>query len=373
MKSKLVILSLLLTGFAVTASGQTKDKYYSESAKDNWFISLGVGAQALMNESNTDYGIGKAITPAIGVSVGRWINPNWGFRGQVAAWESKLWTDPFGDSKWTELSKTSFRLHADAIYNLSNAIAGYNPDRIFTLSAFAGPGLIFAKDMIKPDGGLNTVVSGSLGLMGGFNLNQYWDLNLEVRGTVSPSVFVSESRAVTDGILTGLVGVSYTFGGKKFAPAGCKVDVDALNAEINKYRQALADAEAEMARLRAAANKPAQVREVTKEVQVAGPRAIFFTIGKSVIDDYGKANIKFAAQIMKANTDKKYKVVGYGDAGTGSAKYNQTLSEKRAKNVYDALIEAGVSSSQIEYVGGGAKSNDNILDKARLNRVVIIE
>ena len=45
MKSKLVILSLLLSGAAVVATAQTKEKYYSESWKDNIFISVGVGAQ----------------------------------------------------------------------------------------------------------------------------------------------------------------------------------------------------------------------------------------------------------------------------------------------------------------------------------------
>ena len=43
MKSKLVILSLLLSGAAVVATAQTKEKYYSESWKDNIFISVGVG------------------------------------------------------------------------------------------------------------------------------------------------------------------------------------------------------------------------------------------------------------------------------------------------------------------------------------------
>ena len=35
MKSKVVILSLLLTGAAISASAQTKEKFYTERAKDN--------------------------------------------------------------------------------------------------------------------------------------------------------------------------------------------------------------------------------------------------------------------------------------------------------------------------------------------------
>ena len=49
MKSKLVILSLLAAA-VTTVTAQTKEKFYSEKAKDNVFISVGVGAQASMLE-----------------------------------------------------------------------------------------------------------------------------------------------------------------------------------------------------------------------------------------------------------------------------------------------------------------------------------
>ena len=83
MKSKLVILSLLLAG-ATAATAQTKETFYSESFKDNIFVSVGVGAQGCVNPDNFDYGFGKAITPLINVSVGKLFNPVWGIRGQVA-------------------------------------------------------------------------------------------------------------------------------------------------------------------------------------------------------------------------------------------------------------------------------------------------
>lgn len=63
MKSRIAILSLLLTGAAISASAQTKEHYYSEKAKDNIFISVGVGAQGCVNPDNFDYGFGHAITP----------------------------------------------------------------------------------------------------------------------------------------------------------------------------------------------------------------------------------------------------------------------------------------------------------------------
>ena len=65
MKCKFGIVSIMLAGLALTATAQTKEKYYSEKFKDNIFISAGVGAQACVNPDNFDYGFGHAITPCI--------------------------------------------------------------------------------------------------------------------------------------------------------------------------------------------------------------------------------------------------------------------------------------------------------------------
>ena len=67
--------------------------------------------------------------------------------------------------------------------------------------------------------------------------------------------------------------------------------------------------------------------------------SVFFKIGSARLDDYAKVDIQLAAKAIKAS-GKKYKVAGYCDKATGSAAFNQKLSEKRAQAVYDALVEA---------------------------------
>ena len=205
-----------------------------------------------------------------------------------------------------------------------------------------------------------------------FNINTKWTIDVEARGAIAPSIFgniSSHRKAEGTGMLT--AGVSYIFGGKKFVPVS-KIDEDAVNAEINRYRSELAQAQADLANCKnALANAKPEVKEVTKEVEVAGPRAIFFKIGSARLDDYGKVNIQLAAKILKANPDRKYKVAGYCDKATGSASWNQKLSEKRAQVVYDALIAEGVSKDQLELVGFGG--TENMFGKNFLNRVVILE
>lgn len=394
MKSKLVILSLVLAGAAVSATAQTKEKFVSEKCGDNIFVSV-TGGISMVNSGKSE---GKFGTPAphITVSLGKYFTPVWGTRIQGGLWKANFDTKhSFGTGdnvreggKDASYSKNLGIIRMDGLFNLSNAIFGYNPDRLFTLSAFAGPGLTMTKSVSGsarfigntsnwerfPNDKEETrvFVNGSVGLQGKFNVNRHLDIDIEARGELASSYLSYKSTANTVGGVYVGAGLTYTFGGKKFISCGSKVDEDAINAEINKYRGELAQAQADLAAAKnALANAKPEVREVVKETQVAGPRAIFFKIGSTRIDDYGMVNIKLAAKTLKANPDKKYKIAGYADKATGSAPWNQKLSDKRAQAVYDALIEQGVDKGQLELVGFGG--TENMFGKNFLNRVVILE
>ena len=61
-------------------------------------------------------------------------------------------------------------------------------------------------------------IGASAGLGLKFNLNNKWAIDVEARGAIAPSIFgnISDHRkAEGTGMIT--AGVSYTFGGKKFA------------------------------------------------------------------------------------------------------------------------------------------------------------
>ncbi len=371
MKSKLVILSLMLAGIATIATAQTKSRYYAESAKDNYFISVGVGGQMIVNPNASD----NSITPAFNISVGKLINPVWGVRGMVSGFNQKLYT-AYNLENAQELKKNTVTLRAEGLFNLSSAFAGYNPDRKFEAYAFMGPALQLAKAQIGEDDGMKALISGSLGLGAAYNINSNWALNLEIRGEVAESAFGDYSETVANGLVGATFGATYYFGGKKFIKVVDETLLAAANGDIKKYKELLAAEQSshavtkdELAKERAKAPV-----EVVKEVEVAyaGPRAIFFTIGSAKIDSKGMVNINLAADIMKANPDVKYVVNGYADKATGSAKTNQRISEKRAEAVYNALIKAGVSESQIEWKGLGGQAN--MWDNSRaLTRVVVIE
>ena len=187
-----------------------------------------------------------------------------------------------------------------------------------------------------------------------YNLNNKWAINLESRFGVTPSIFGwgSDCRvAEATGRLT--IGAKYTFNGINFCKPAPKTVEKIVEKEIIK-------------------EVPVEVvKEIIKEIPAEAAAAIFFKIGKSEISEEGMVNVKLMAKTMKANPTTKYKVAGFADKGTGSVEGNQTLSEKRAQAVYDALIAEGVEAERLEKIAMGGV--DPLFEKAHLTRVVILE
>jgi outer membrane protein OmpA-like peptidoglycan-associated protein len=379
MKNKLIILSVVLLGLATIANAANKDRWYAEKGSHNFFVSLGGGIQFCVNPDNSDYGLGKAVTGQFQLSVGKLINPVWGVRLQGSILNTKLNSDYINGDNGTfvNLKQKYVALRADAMFNISNAISGYNPDRVFDAYAFMGPSLTITKATIATERKTAALVGGTVGLGGKFNVSKSFDIYVEARGEVAQSPFGDYSSSIADGNVAVTAGLTYYFGGKKFVKVTNMALLDAANGDIKKYKELLAQEQdahnvtkAELEKEK----KNIKVQEVVKvvETESAGDRAIFFTIGSARIDSKGKVNIKLAAELMKANTDVKYVVYGYADKATGSVKTNQKLSEKRAQAVVNELVKNGVSADQVEAKGMGGQ--ENMFENSRaLTRVVIIE
>ena len=81
-------------------------------------------------------------------------------------------------------------------------------------------------------------------------------------------------------------------------------------------------------------------------------------------------NVYNTAQWMKANPDAKVIVKGYADKDTGTAAYNMKLSERRAQNVYNMLVnEYGIDANRLTIKAEG--SDSQIYDTNNWNRIVI--
>lgn len=69
-----------------------------------------------------------------------------------------------------------------------------------------------------------------------------------------------------------------------------------------------------------------------------------FTINSSKITDEEMVNVYNTAQYLKDNPNVNVVIKGYADKDTGTSQYNQALSERRAKAVYDVLTKPTAST-----------------------------
>lgn len=95
--------------------------------------------------------------------------------------------------------------------------------------------------------------------------------------------------------------------------------------------------------------------EVTEEVQKTlneYARTILFDIGKTSIKAESTSVMVDIIQILNEYPQAKFTVEGHTDSA-GSAKLNQSLSEKRANAVRDFLIEKGIGASRLTAIGYG--------------------
>ena len=95
-----------------------------------------------------------------------------------------------------------------------------------------------------------------------------------------------------------------------------------------------------------------------------------FTLNSARISNQEKVNVFNTAEWMKANPDQNVAIVGYADKDTGTSDYNMSLSKRRAKAVYDMLVnEYGINPDRLAIQAEG--SNVQPYEVNNWNRIVI--
>ena len=364
----------------------SNDKYKVETNHfwDNWFISVGGGAQIYFGDHDKQQDFGKRLAPALDIAVGKWFTPGIGVRLMYSGLKIKGATKHPGDIEdsahgtgkpvdggaaphWLEQSKFSMgNIHADVLFNLSNLFCGYNAKRVWNCSPYAGIGWAMVYDSPSAK-----EVSANIGILNTFRLCDALDLNLDVRGMFVNDRFDGEGGGrFGEGNLSATLGLTYKFKQRGWDRSKTVYRYDygdlesmceklnEMNAENERLRQALAE------------NDKDKARACVKKIAAAN--FVVFQINKSKLSNAARVNLGMLAELIKSG-DKEtvYTITGYADAGTGTQKINERLSKKRAESVYDCLVnEFGVDKDQlrIDYKGGV----DNMFyDDPRMSRAVI--
>lgn len=363
---------------------ETFDKFHVVTNRfwSNWFVTSGVGVQVYAGEHNQQISIGKLLSPALDISVGKWFTPDVGIRMTYSGLFIKGATQSgahatgpvFDISQGLSYQEFNFgNLHADVMLNLTNLFCGYDVDRFYSISPYFGLGWMHTWD--NP---LTHEVSANAGIIHKFRLSSALDLNLDIRGTIVNERFDGEVGGTRlEGLMSATLGLTYKFKQRDWKRRKTTKIPYCDGAELNSMREKLNEShrnlneilvENESLKLKLARDS----KNVT-EKSVLSQQAIFFSIGKANLSNESRVNLGFLAKVILENDIKSCLITGYADNLSGSVSLNESLSRRRAQAVYDCLVnEYNVPASvlRIHYKGG---VDNMFFNEAALSRVVITE
>jgi outer membrane protein OmpA-like peptidoglycan-associated protein len=270
-------------------------------------------------------------------------------------------------------------IHADVLWNASTTFGGYKEWRRWEVIPFAGFGPAFAQSTKNNIAGKVAIRELALaaGLINKIRITGALDVNVELRGMLVKQTFDGTTGGKrAEGMGTVTAGLSY-----KFNRRGFEKPVEVAQADYSIYNDRIRLLEGDLATAQSRADQLARDLAAARnarpavEIEYIFPdMAIFFEIGKSTLSRKEQVNVAFIAEaIKKMPAGRKVVLDGNADSITGTPSGNMTLSERRIKTVYDALIAAGARPEQFEFIAHGDTQEPFGRENPALNRVLIIE
>ena len=355
MKKLLIVLAFAGVSMGALAQDADPVEKYSVATNSfwsNWFIQVGGEWNAWYSSEEHGLGLSRSpfkkfrSNPGVAVAIGKWFTPGLGLRTKLQGVWGKTVTDDTnagnGNKYWI--------LNEHILFNVSNMLYGYNPNRVWNFIPFAGGGIgrtcsynLYSMDL-------------SAGILNEFNVSRHVAVNLEfgwnrletdidgIEG--SPANRGWDSH---DNNFYGEVGLTFNLGKATWNKVP---DVDAIKAlsqsQIDALNAQLADANAENARLKnlLANQKPAEAPAVKEFVTT--PVSVFFNINKTnIASQKDLVNVEALAKYAKDN-NSNILVKGYADSATGTPAINQKLSEGRANTLANELVKKGINRDNIK-------------------------
>lgn len=353
MKKVLLLFIALMSVVCISAQELRMPKY---KFLDNWSLSVGAGTNATFGDNYKAVDTKKIFGPTINVSLNKYWTPVLGTRIQ----------GEWGQNHVVPTDEVSVinraGVYADLMLNPLNLFS-QSYDRPVNLVLLGGVGYAHTFDNgVLPIG---DYVVPRVGLQVNVDVSKAVQLNLEgTMAALNDKFDGVVGTARYDGMCNLTAGITYKFKnhdgtrGFTYIPSYNQEDIDALNDEINRLQEECA-------------KKPKEVKVVEQVmvdkisiVKEIAPITVRFKINSAEIAEDQKANLENIATYLKDNEDIKISVTGYADANTGTAEYNQQLSEKRAEAIMNVLInQYGIKSSRLTVNAQGSsvqqyKEND---------------
>ena len=363
MRSFKTILAAALLVLSASASAQATKELPDGSKlvfQKHFFLNVEGGAQYTLGEAK----FGDLISPNVQLGLGYQFSPVFGARLQANGWQSKggwntVLANQLGINKDYKFNYIAPGI--DLMFNLSNLICGWNPQRLLNVTAFLGGGanIGFSNDEVNDIVKSKGVDFTQHGLVKDYNLEYHWDgtqvlpfgrAGLELAFRLSDAVaFTVEGNANilsdkynskkadnADWYFNGLVGLKINLG-KTYS---------VIPAPIPEPEpEPIIEPEPEPEPTPAPVIKIEPIR-----------RDVFFVINKYEIRESEMGKVKDIADYMAKYPKAKVTVTGYADAGTGNDRINDRLAAQRADAVVKMLKETyNISADRISYSSHGAR------------------
>ena len=344
--------------------------------KKHAFLNLEGGAQYTLGEAK----FSDLLSPNIQLGLGYQFTPVFGARIQANAWQSKGGWNGFRTQVGAEPYTNDYKYKyvapgVDFMFNLSNLLCGWNPNRVFNLTAFLGGGANIAFDNDEANNIAKTIKN-----LDAYNLDYVWDgstVRLFGRGGLEAAFRLSDAVALTlegnANILSDKYNSKKHSGGKLKADwyfnalVGLKIN---LGKSYNKILPPPPAPEPEPEPMPVVEPEPAPAPAPAPVVIEPIRRDVFFLINKTEIRTEEAQKVKDIADYMAKYPESKVVVTGYADAGTGNDKINDRLAAGRADAVVKSLVnDYGISQDRITYDSKGSRVQP--FAENDLNRVTI--
>lgn len=344
---KILIVASMLFGIGTTMLAQSTytDKANNEyQFKKHAFLNLQGGAQYTLGEAKFD----KLLSPNVQLGLGYQFSPVFALRLQANGWQSK------GGWNGYELARTGNPYTADykfnyvapgldLMFNLSNLFCGWNPNRVFNVTAFLGGGanIAWKNDEVN-------AIAKTLKNLDNYQLQNLWDgTKVQPYGRGGVELAFRLSDAVSFLVEGNANILSDKYNSKKAdnpdwyfnALAGFRINLGKTYKKVEAPAPEPAPVQEYVEPTPAPTPAPEVKEEVVEKKVEPFRRDVFFLINSAKIRNSEADKIQEMVDYLNANPNAKVSVTGYADAGTGNNRINDRLARLRAQIVVKTLKE----------------------------------
>lgn len=332
MKQIITAALLAATCLTATAAGQPEkeagEQYiYTAERGSNYFLGASGGWGFRLSQEdvkNSKMGFGGQASYRASFFVGKWLNPFWAL--QLHATQSRV----------PHFNRTVQFVTAEALWNLSDRLTAYRPERRWRTLAGAGAGLAFNSENKECPFAFTFLVKQE------YRFNPSLSLFAEARGRLTDDALFYGGDTPVTSFWELNAGITWTFKSRAYRSYSLRAYepyIEEMNHKINRMKEELIRLKAEQDSLKAEKenSKEAEMKILPSirdnmHIEVRFPHYSFY------LSETEKGNIAKVAEWMEKEKDFRICILPFSDE-TSDESFGENLRRKRAEAILRELTE----------------------------------